>query len=125
MTEEKKAIPYNPFVGLVNISCLMEKAIEESSKKKTGLLGAKTCVHTRHKEFETYTFGGIEMPEIMSPLLGAFTFIVTKKDSPVLRLSLSGSNGAALLSTFDIVMHPSTVKQVEKIYGHYQKKNGK
>lgn len=124
MSENTKKIAYNPFVSMVNISYLMESSLETSAKKKTDFLGTKTCSYTKHKNFETYAFNGIEMPEQLGKLQGTITFVITdEKTSPVLRLSLTNTEGDVLLSTVECLMHPSAVKQIKKLYEYYQTKN--
>ena len=124
MSENNKTATFNPFVSMVNISFLLESSLEQASKKQTDFLGTKTCVYTKHKNFETYAFNGIELPEMLKGMKGTITFVVTdEKQSPVIRLSLTNDKGDMLLSTVECILHPSANKQIKKIYEYYSTKN--
>lgn len=123
MSESNNMATFNPFISMVNISFLLESSLETASKKQTDFLGAKTCVYTKHKNFETYAFGGIDL-SLLKNMMGTITFVVTdEKSSPVIRLSLTSSDGDMLLSTVECIMHPSANKQIKKLYEYYQSKN--
>ena len=115
MSENNKTATFNPFVSMVNISFLLESSLEQASKKQTDF--TKTCVYTKHKNFESFAFNGIDLPEMLKGMRGTITFVVTdEKQSPVIRLSLTNDKGDMLLSTVECILHPSANKQIKKVY---------
>lgn len=123
MAKTKKTIE-TPFTHLMNASTLIEKAL--NGKVTEPFMTAKDCSHTKHKNFDSYTF------EIENAIGNAYdalmrcsvVFIITDENkSPMYRLMVHNKEGDMLLYTLDGVLTPNYTKKIMAFHDEYVKRS--